>query len=581
MSKTILPDYDVAIVGGGASGIYTAWRMLLEGKDHSPKIKKWMKERKGKLKIAVFEGSDRIGGRVLSAKAPGLPDLVCEIGGMRYVSSQKLVRSLVENKFNFARHQQPVDEMNNICFLRGKRLRTGDLTDPKKLPYKLSKKEKKWLSKTPYKNTASNFLSYAIREVLPGIDNPSLLEDGKMREWLMEQVDPNTRAPLYKTGFWNLIAPVLSNEAYQLAITTIGYDCLGFNTNAVDTICELFDFTPDVQYYLLNDGYESLIWRMQEEFENENGEIFRGMWLKSFDNKELDDGSTQVEMEFRKEDSMKTVKTLTSRAIVLAMPQRSLNLLERKGPVFDENRASSNVKYMLNSVEPIHMYKMFISYPYAWWEKKGVSEGRSLTDIPVRQCYYWGEEKGSKNDPENKNAILMVYDDGKQADYWGGLRHRPLGPYDAITDFSHESFTRVHLDHSDQDNDQSDLDKKLYANWKGHSAPKDMVLEMHRQLLFMHDIKEKDAPAPMEAAFMDWSDDPYGGAVHFWNPGYPSTQVMNDIIQPVKDFPCYICGEAYSTNQTWVEGALQTAELVLEKFNIPQPKWITDEPQKT
>lgn len=575
MSTTKIPDYDIAIIGGGASGIYTAWRMLLEGEKESKQIQKWMALRGGKLKIAVFEGSDRIGGRVLSAKAPGLPGLVCEIGGMRYVSSQTLVKSLVENKFKLKTHQQAVDEPNNLCYLRGKRIRNGDLDNPKKLPYNLSKKEKKWLSKVPYLNTAANLLSYAVQQVLPGITNSDLLKEGKMREWLRSQVDPNTNVPLYKTGFWNLIAPVLSNEAYELAITTVGYDCLGFNTNAVDTICELFDFTPDVQYYLLNDGYESLIWKMQEEFQNAGGEIIMNKWLKGFDEIKLEDKSKGVTMEFRDNgESFKTTLSITARAIVLAMPQRSLNLLERKGPVLDENKAPEKVRYLLNSVEPVHLYKMFIAYPEAWWEKKGVSKGRSITDIPVRQCYYWGQEKGSVDDPSNKNAILMVYNDAKSSDFWGGLRHRPLGPNDTITNFSNKLFQRVTMPFAKDIKEHNKLDKKLYKNWEHHPAPKDMVHEMHKQLLIMHGIKEKDAPAPLEAAFMDWGDDPYGGAVHFWNPGYNSTEVMNEIVKPVDDFHCYICGEAYSTTQTWVEGALQTAELVLKKFGFDDPKWI-------
>jgi hypothetical protein len=46
--------------------------------------------------------------------------------------------------------------------------------------------------------------------------------------------------------------------------------------------------------------------------------------------------------------------------------------------------------------------------------------------------------------------------------------------------------------------------------------------------------------------------------------------------QPVDDVPCYVCGEAYSTDQTWVEGALQTAEIVLQKrFHLPPPAWVT------
>jgi monoamine oxidase len=75
---------------------------------------------------------------------------------------------------------------------------------------------------------------------------------------------------------------------------------------------------------------------------------------------------------------------------------------------------------------------------------------------------------------------------------------------------------------------------------------------------------------------MDWSIDPYGGGVHFWNRGYKSWEVLHRITQPVHDFPCYICGEAYSTNQTWVEGALQTAEIVLQKhLGLPEPAWVT------
>jgi len=103
-----------------------------------------------------------------------------------------------------------------------------------------------------------------------------------------------------------------------------------------------------------------------------------------------------------------------------------------------------------------------------------------------------------------------------------------------------------------------------------------MVKEAHRQIMQMHNIQY--APEPYDAAYMDWSQDPYGGGVHFWNPGYKSWEVLHQMTQPVDDFPCYVCGEAYSTNQTWVEGALQTAEIVLQKrLGLRPPKWVTNE----
>jgi hypothetical protein len=229
---------------------------------------------------------------------------------------------------------------------------------------------------------------------------------------------------------------------------------------------------------------------------------------------------------------------------------------------------------MMNAVEPIHLYKMFIAYEQPWWEKEGVKEGRSLTDIPIRQCYYWGTEGKQKNsDPQNTNSLIMAYNDALSSDFWGGLRDIPLGPGDIKTESLHGKFRRKKMPFALSSVKQNEWDKRLQSNWKICEAPQAMVAEMHRQLQIMHGVT--DAPEPLEAAFMDWGDDPYGGAVHFWNPGYKSTDILHSMIQPVENFPCYICGEAYSTGQTWVEGAFQTAELVLRKFDIPDAKWLT------
>ena len=77
----------------------------------------------------MFEGSDRIGGRLLSARPPGFPDATtCEIGGMRYVSAQTLVRSLVENELKLPRYEQVVDQPDNIVYLRGQQMRFSQMT---------------------------------------------------------------------------------------------------------------------------------------------------------------------------------------------------------------------------------------------------------------------------------------------------------------------------------------------------------------------------------------------------------------------------------------------------------------------
>ena len=44
---------------------------------------------------------------------------------------------------------------------------------------------------------------------------------------------------------------------------------------------------------------------------------------------------------------------------------------------------------------------------------------------------------------------------------------------------------------------------------------------------------------------------------------------------PSKEHPVYICGEAWSHQQGWVEGALETTDDVLENvLGLPRPDWL-------
>lgn len=555
---------DVAIVGGGISGIYTAWRLLTADASSSAKLSSWRGKNKS-LRVGVFEGSNRIGGRLLTARPASMPDTPCELGGMRYVSSQQLASSLIENKLNLPRHEQVVDRPENLAFLRNKQFRNKDLMDPSQLPYNFSPTEAAQLKPG---SPPPGLIGWAVCQLLPEAGN---LHGDELRKYLRTATIDGT--PLYQHGFWNLLLRSLSSEGLAIARATIGYDSLGMNANAVDLISEYFDFTPDVKYYLLDDGYESLPWTLQKQFEDAGGKVTTGTWLESFDRIALDDGSTGVELRFQ--DGRAPVR---ARSIVLAMPRRSLELLAQSGPVLDPARAP-HVRFLSRSVEPLPLYKMFLTYESPWWTSLGVSQGRSLTDLPVHQCYYW------KTNPNGPSAI-MAYNDLSSSGFWSGLRMGPLGSGDAeqwtmpggrnIQHFrgAMTPFKRKPSAHGTKNPlVGNDFAARERENWDTHVAPAEMVTEMHRQLRLIHNMP--DAPPPHDAAYMAWADDPYGGAVHFWNSGYKSDEVMDAMTHPVEDFPCYICGEAYSTNQTWVEGALQTSEIVLQKrLGLPAPSWL-------
>jgi monoamine oxidase len=158
--------------------------------------------------------------------------------------------------------------------------------------------------------------------------------------------------------------------------------------------------------------------------------------------------------------------------------------------------------------------------------------------------------------------LLGSYDDGNNTGFWDGLRPKrsvawKLGRARAITDAFHGADDKLVLKAA---TGKYDLNQK----WSDYEAPKRMVDEISRQLAQVHDIDE--TPEVKSASFRDWGEDPFGGGWNSWNIGVKSWEVRDKIVHPIDGCPLFICGEAYSDAQGWVEGALQTAQIMLAKL---------------
>ena len=68
-----------------------------------------------------------------------------------------------------------------------------------------------------------------------------------------------------------------------------------------------------------------------------------------------------------------------------------------------------------------------------------------------------------------------------------------------------------------------------------------------------------DIDPPLKVIVCYWKS-----GVAYWNKGLDSKEVSNFLINPMPNI--YICGENYSTNQSWVEGALETCDNFLQKI---------------
>jgi Flavin containing amine oxidoreductase len=533
--QTEIGVLDVAIVGAGVSGAYCGWRLLATASGPPPRI-------------ALFEAADRIGGRLLSLQPPGIPNTRVELGGMRYTPAHVRVAGLLR-ELGIRSTPFPVGEPENLRYLRGCSLRVQDITDASKLPYDLLPDES-----TP-QALENGFTALAAQRMLRMVLHKDV--DLEKVDW-----DALARTGRYEGRLLRdlplryILQRGISQEAVKFANDSSGYDTILTVWNAADGFpWNLGDFGREVTYFHAEPGYDSLPRTLAQKFEGLGGKVTLGRRLAGFD--EVDaDGGKAIEMRFADGGSV------TTRRLILAMPRRSLELLDQTGAVLaPENRA---VHELIASVTPMPLFKLAMCYRFPWWqtidpvavdangkkEWRRLMRGQSITDLPVRQCYYWAV------DAETQNAVVLIYDDGSDLDFWTGLRE------------AHAGVAFVNSLRSD-DSDGS-------AEWRQHNAPQLMVEEAHRQLLIMHGVSNRpDIPMPYAAAYRDWGEDPFGGGANYWHLHVDSRTVARAILQPKPPIKVHVCGEAYSHNQGWVEGALETADQLLQlHFNLPPPPWI-------
>ncbi|MFC0182339.1 FAD-dependent oxidoreductase [Pseudarcicella hirudinis] len=104
-----------------------------------------------------------------------------------------------------------------------------------------------------------------------------------------------------------------------------------------------------------------------------------------------------------------------------------------------------------------------------------------------------------------------------------------------------------------------------------------MVDEAMKQIRELHGHPEL-IPEPYTSAYKDWSGNPYGGGYHAWKAKYDVWNVMPFMRKPSQNDNIYICGEAYSDQQGWVEGAFCVTEHIMQDyFGLLWPDWLNKE----
>jgi hypothetical protein len=89
-----------------------------------------------------------------------------------------------------------------------------------------------------------------------------------------------------------------------------------------------------------------------------------------------------------------------------------------------------------------------------------------------------------------------------------------------------------------------------------------VVAAATRQLSEMLGVKQ--IPAPVLTTYRRWTDPAMGDGNHQWRIGVNDREVRRRMANP---FPgVYTCGEAWSDDQAWVNGALRSADTMLQRL---------------
>ncbi len=508
---TDIETHEYVIVGAGVSGAYAFWRLSNLNRD-----------------VVLFEMSDRIGGRLLSETPTNMPNLRAELGGMRFLSSQAFVVALI-GQLGLPTSPFPMGDDNNIAFLRNHFLRVSQFPTPSAIPYFLQQNEQ---GENP-----GEILVNAIKKIVPNALNYTPQQWEVAKQTLMWNGDH-----IYNWGFWDAIFPTMSSEAYALLLDGGGYESLTDNWNAAEA-CEhlLADFPSNVSYQRLTNGYQTL---PQTLVAAGKAGGYQPNWTLRSIAGSADGPVLTLE---QKSVGPPLTRMVLAKNVFLAMPQMALQKVVAASSAFTYR---TTVDRKLASVTPMPAIKILMGFSSPWWEGLGVTAGRSTTDLPLRQVYYFGQ------DPQTGNALLMAaYSDGRAESFWRYLIDTALAAQSTF----------------DADVSVVRSIRPLVTDVPQSAA---LQAEVVRQLSIMHG--GWNVPQPNWMRLVDWTLPPYGAGWHFWNAGIDVTNTIAGIRQPDPSVPVYVCGETYSNEQGWVEGALNSAEQCLRTAwqTIPVPPWL-------
>lgn len=468
--------------------------------------------RGGPPRVLILEASPRVGGRIETLLPPGAPHLRAEIGAMRFWSSDRLTAALVDHLgLETAPFTGEGGDPHDVYFLRGSRFTVQDLVAGD--------------GEVPYDlpdaERGQTLMQLAMRDMAAAM--PALMAAGGAERRALGETLAVGGVPVRDCSMHDLFAAAVSPEGTELLLDGLGFD-YGRDPRVGAANVLQMDVDPRVdELRTVPAGMQSLTDSLAQAVRALGGEIRTGARAVAVD--EGEGGRPRV----RLADG----GAAEGAHVVLALPRRALELMDRSsGPL-----AGSRIDDLLDTVVPIPAGKLVLLFDEAWWEALGIRGGGSITDLPIRRCVYLGVEHPA-GDGRRAGLLIASYADSAAFAHFRLLDEGPRDPSGA----------------------------------EPYAPSRAMVATAIRDLGLMHGV---EVPEPRWSVFRDWTVDPYGAGYHYWTVGTVSREVIPAMRRPAPGAPVYVCGEAFSAHQGWIDGALLAAERVLrDHLGQPAPDWI-------
>jgi len=371
-------------------------------------------------------------------------------------------------------------------------------------------------------------------------------------------------------GFWNALVQVLSPGAIA-KIRDLGtfYHLIPENPSAAEhALFWLRLFRPDAKLSTIRAGVDTVVkefrkQKLEEHIKSRRVSLKFNHTVTRIRPSE-DDQQVRMRVRIAKGDPKDWRDSFDH--VILALPQWPLRLL---GEFFPDD-----VNEHIEGVIAFPLLKAFLVIKDPWWDNKTAPHhGAHL--VPTRELHYW---RGDDENGDASDGMMMLYTDRPATGYWQTYVETP-----------HEQ-AQVHEPNELQDEllrqmvvaRKRDLDDEVMKK-KIKRPDLDDIRERtlsekpeHEAQILRQPTKQavnKESESVSTFAIRDWSQAPFGAACHVWAPKIKVQKALDRL----KAFPLlttdseniHVCGEAYSDYQGFIEGALRSADSVLE--TIPRP----------